>query len=233
MKIYKKISLPIVLSFDLDDTLYDNSFIVENAENQVFQLFSSYLNNVCFSDILYQKIKQNILNNNLEIESDVSLLRFFIFQNILIMDGYSTSESNMISEKLINEFINLRSRINVSHETISVLQKLQEKYKLVCISNGNMDVSKTILRDVFCRNYYSNINNLGKPNPYIFQKVISDFNIKNYDLCHVGDNGYTDILGACRFGASTIMTTQYIKNTKLQILPNIEISSIKELLKIL
>ena len=79
MKFYKAIDLSKikVLSFDLDNTLYDCQSVLTKAENW----FTTYLcdkyglGGECVSYDYWAKIKSRILHENMRLEDDVTLLR--------------------------------------------------------------------------------------------------------------------------------------------------------------
>ena len=147
---YKEIIKPKILSFDLDDTLYDNKDIITHAEEEFYQhLKSNYFNNFEFSKEVYNQEKKRLVFELPELSSDVSLLRFFVLYNLLIRNGYSSSEAKKKSKELLQYFIEIRSNINISRETFDVLSSLASKYKLVVLSNGNANFQNKELGNLF------------------------------------------------------------------------------------
>lgn len=234
MIIYKEIIKPKILSFDLDDTLYDNKDIIIHAEEEFYQhLKSNYFNNFEFSKEVYNQEKKRLVFELPELSSDVSLLRFFVLYNLLIRNGYSSSEAKKKSKELLQYFIEIRSNINISRETFDVLSSLASKYKLVVLSNGNANFQNKELGNLFDNFIYANINIGAKPSKRIFDYLLKLYNIKPLELCHVGDDEKTDVFGAYNIGAQVIWQTQYRMNEKkLRVLPNCKIENISELLQI-
>ncbi|MGN1392960.1 MAG: HAD-IA family hydrolase [Succinivibrionaceae bacterium] len=237
MIIYEKIPKVKCISFDLDDTLYDNKGNVERAEDFVFNyIFEHYISQttVDYLKKYYQIIKNDFCNNFPWLLSDVSLCRYFILKHMLeYFSNYNHNLSSIISQELVNLFIKERSVINVSRETLVTLEKLSKKYLLVAITNGNLDIKKTILYEYFSGVFFANINQLCKPHKDMFYIVCKLYNIKPYELCHIGDDPITDVYGAKSFGASVIFQQQYInKSQSLKIIPNICIDKISELTEI-
>lgn len=178
--------------------------------------------------------KNDVLQKLPCLKNDVSLLRFFIIKSFLLAHGYSNNISIKISRELVEEFIRVRSIINVSCETINLLKELSCRYKLVTISNGNADVELTPLSKIFLKKYYSNINIKSKPDKAMFELVIKDFNIDKRDLCHIGDDEITDVFGAINAGALSVRVTKWHRdNTKMQVLPHVEVNNINEISELL
>lgn len=234
MIIYKQIIKPKILSFDLDDTLYDNKDIITKAEEDFFQhIKSNYFNNIEFTKDVYNHEKKRLVLELPELSSDVSLLRFFVLYNLLIRNGYSTIAAKKKSKELLQYFIDIRSNINISRETFDVLSSLSKKYKLVVLTNGNANFQNKELANLFDKFIYANINIGSKPSRRIFDYLLKLYKINPLELCHVGDDEITDVFGAYKIGAQVIWQTQYRKNEKeLRVLPHCKIENISELLQI-
>ncbi len=224
------------LTFDLDDTLYDNEPIIKKAEDYIIQYINErYFNNTDFmnskiSDLYRSKMKQVIP----ELENDVSLLRYFMYAEILKDNGYERIVACKEAEHLIHEFIKVRSQIIVPNYVPQVLKELSKKYILISLSNGNVSLKNTILDGCFDIDIRPNINIPNKPDPQIFQQVKDRLHLKGSQICHIGDNETTDVLGAYNSGFRTIWQTQWHGLFKdLKVVPNIMISNLNELLNIL
>lgn len=222
---------PSVLSFDLDDTLYDNKEIIAKAQLYIVNLLGrNYLEGRVPTDENYSKRRSYFVSKFPSLKRDVSLLRFFVIKSYLLDFHYSNIKANIIAKELVDEFISKRSKICVSRETKEILSYLYQKYPLIAISNGNMDISQNELSFFFKRVYSANINNMAKPNSFLFDNAIYDFGIDAIKLCHIGDDEITDVSGSISAGALSIWKAPSNRmNQNLKILPHVEITSLKEL----
>lgn len=83
----------------------------------------------------------------------------------------------------------------------SLFKKLEKDFKVVIISNN---VRKRISR--FCEpNSIYFVSFALKPLSYGFRKIKKVYNLKKKEMCMIGDQLMTDILGGNRFGIYTIL----------------------------
>jgi putative hydrolase of the HAD superfamily len=230
MIFYREWHKPKVLSFDLDDTLYDNTKIIQYAQNHVLKLLClRYLGGQMLSSYVISKIKTELFDVMPSLQNDVSLIRYFVYKELLKKFGYSPKGQHLIAEKLTNYFLKIRSRVQVDNCTLEILKDLKKSYPLVAISNGNMNPEMTNLKGVFERVYTPDINTPAKPSSCLFNRVVNDYGIKSSDLCHIGDNYNSDILGGLNAGVLTVFQTCFQGKNNLKVIPHVEIENLTEL----
>lgn len=80
------------------------------------------------------------------------------------------------------------------------LPKLKERgYRLVVLTNGISKIQRGRLREIekyFDKIYVSEEENLMKPQPALFNRILSDFSVKAEECIMLGDSLKSDILGA-------------------------------------
>lgn len=236
MRFYRTLQKFELISFDLDDTLYDNNPIIAKAELEFAKFLQEKykLKSECSSLAFWQHYKQEAILQDEALKDDVGLARrhgikiALKSQNILINDEESQS--------LVDTFIFMRSKnIYVSDKVKLLLKKLSLKYKLIAISNGNVDIDLIGIKDYFLydlRPCYK--QNKRKPYNDLFTKALDIFNLKPHELLHVGDEPYTDVLGSIYANCQcAYLKRGYGKTSSdishLKILPTFEIDSILEL----
>lgn len=102
-----------------------------------------------------------------------------------------------------------RKRPYVYEETFEVLAALSAKYPLMLLTNGTPDLQKekfygvSGLSDYFPHIVISGEVGCGKPSPRIFEHCMSLAGLKPEQCLMVGDNLFTDILGASRTGIAS------------------------------
>jgi len=102
-----------------------------------------------------------------------------------------------------------RKRPYVYEETFEVLASLSAKYPLMLLTNGTPDLQKEKLYGIAGLSEYfphiviSGEVGCGKPAPQIFEHCMNLAGLKPEQCLMVGDNLFTDILGASRTGVAS------------------------------
>ncbi|WP_059105739.1 HAD family hydrolase [Shouchella shacheensis] len=127
----------------------------------------------------------------------------------------------------------------VYDESFRILEKLRERYSLLLITNGSPDLQNTKLEitpqlvPYFDHIVISGAYGKGKPDKGIFEHALGLLNVANDEALMVGDNLWTDILGANRAGIRTAWINRTNKEPAEEITPTYEISALEELYPIL
>lgn len=234
--IFLKNILPFkVLSFDLDDTLYDNVPVISNAETR-FALYicQKYSLPVYTGDsAFWSKMRKSCLDKDPRLENDMSLWRKRSLQCGLQTFGFNVDEKNL--EEEVKEFVRIRSEITVPTSSLDLLSDLKKKYPLVALSNGNSDLEQDGLAPFFdfdLRPSYFGARS--KPAPDLFLQTANFFQIKPCEILHIGDDPLTDVQGAEGAGCQCVWLCGGIagKNErwkKIRTLPHAVINSLDEL----
>ncbi len=235
MIFYRDWHRPAVITVDLDDTLYDNTDIIKYAEYYIREkIGNDYLNGILLSEKLYKTLKSQIAGKCPQLINDVSLLRFFTYKEFLMQKGMMSSEAANIAVDLVNEVRRVRSRINVSRETLDVLQRIKGHYPLIGLSNGNANFDLAGYTGYFTDILYPNVNVTAKPHYSLFYQAAWLAGCEISGVCHIGDDAVTDIYGSISAGAMSVMQTQFRNDSRrLSVLPNVVINDISELIQLL
>ncbi len=82
-----------------------------------------------------------------------------------------------------------------------LFSKLKEDFNIIIISNN----FKSRI-EAFCKPFNTPFVSLAmKPLPFCFSKMKKKYNLKKEEMCMIGDQLITDILGANKFGIYTIL----------------------------
>lgn len=199
MRCFKHIEPFEVISFDLDDTLYDNTVVIAKAEQDFanFLCKSFNLESKASDPAFWAKFKDKLIAQDLYLEDDVTLLRAHVlYQGLISLKG-SSCISFANCKELVEYFISIRSNVCVSPKVIELLLELRQHYKLVAVSNGNVDLQKIGLSDIFAYDLRPSYK-LYRKKPYadLFNYLQSLYNINPQQILHVGDDPITDVQGS-------------------------------------
>jgi putative hydrolase of the HAD superfamily len=131
-----------------------------------------------------------------------------------------------------------RQKPFVYNESFNVLDKLNDTYRLLLLTNGSPDLQNTKL-DItpelvpyFEQIIISGAFGRGKPDATIFEHALEKMNLSKDEAIMVGDNLMTDILGASRVGMKSVWINRHDKERN-EVIPDFEITHLEELYSIL
>lgn len=120
-------------------------------------------------------------------------------------------EADSSAEQLAQAFIDNRKSLPFLYEeSLIILEELSQKYTLALLTNGapslqnlKLDLSSE-LKPYFKEIVISGDVGIGKPDSVPFAELLNRLRVEPEDAIMIGDNLYTDILGANRYGIETI-----------------------------
>ncbi|SPT69262.1 flavin mononucleotide phosphatase [Anaerobiospirillum thomasii] len=203
MIFYKRLPRLKALSFDLDDTVYDNVPAIHKAEVDFCLYLQQKYDLPAFtaSQSFWAESKAQVLKLDRSLEGDVTLCRAKALQHGFLKLGVPLSSFDEALE-LVNHFIFMRSsNIKVDIDVIELLRRLKERYVLVAISNGNVDTRILQLDEIFefdLRPKHGQWRQ--KPYSDLFDEFLQRYKLKPSEVLHVGDDPVTDVLGSVQAG---------------------------------
>ena len=198
----KKIKL---ITFDLDDTLWDNVPTITRAEIDTRKWIENKVGKIewgDFSDFL--ELREILIKEDPIIEWDISKLRKEIFRKKLAHIE-PLSLRNKLVEEAFSIFINKRHEIELFDGVEDALKILSKKYILGVLTNGNADVYKFKFGKYFNFAISSLEAKNSKPNRAHFDVAIQKTKDIAFDqILHIGDHQINDILFAYNLGIDTL-----------------------------
>lgn len=127
----------------------------------------------------------------------------------------------------------------IYEESLKVLDLLKDTYKLILLTNGSPSLQYSKLEitseiaPYFEKIIISGAFGIGKPDPSIFEHVLTETDVNADEAIMVGDNLMTDILGASRVKMRSVWINREDKQPSKEVIPTYEICHLEELLPIL
>jgi putative hydrolase of the HAD superfamily len=235
MKFYKSLRPFKAISFDLDDTLYDNHPIIKKAEvDFLIYLTTSYPELESLTAHKWGLYKKILLVENPALINDVTLWRKEITKRIMVVYGIAAVNAIKYAEFALQKFLELRSDFTVPATSIKLLEDLALHYPIVAITNGNVNVAQIGLADKFQFVLKAGNGLNSKPDVALFQQAAKQLNIQVKDLLHVGDHLMTDVYGAQNNHAQAVwFNPNDARLDKAKLLPTLEIADLTHLLRLL
>ncbi len=184
--------------FDLDNVLYDEKDYLYAA----FEKIAAYLSERCSipQDKIYEKIVNDFQNK--------SSMYPRLFNDLIADCG--------LDQKLINEILTLFSSVKpdltLYSGSVDLLLALKKQgVKLGLVTNGNVSTQKNKIQLLKIEQYFDSIiyaREMGigkeKPDPEAYRRMLQALGVKAEETICIGDNPFTDFLGAKKLGIKTV-----------------------------
>jgi HAD superfamily hydrolase (TIGR01549 family) len=238
MKFYRPFAAIKAITFDLDDTLYDNYPVILKTTTEshaALQAFHPALHD--FTPAAYQALRDELLRREPEIYHDVSEWRRRSVELAMLNAGLSTAAAFTGAAQVMDVFHHWRSQVDMPDETHRTLQELAEKVPLVAITNGNAQPEKLGLAGYFQFSLRAGPDGRAKPWQDMYQLAAQRLNIPPQHILHVGDDLTTDVAGSLRGGMQAcwinLRQSNLMHINDARLLPHIEISRLASLTSLL
>lgn len=130
MKFYRPLSAIKAMTFDLDDTLYDNYPVIRRTtleSHAALQAFHPALRDFTPQD--YQQLRDELLQREPDIYHDVSEWRRRSVELAMLNIGLSAAEATAGAAEVMAVFHQWRSQVEMPDETHQTLKALAEKFR--------------------------------------------------------------------------------------------------------
>ncbi|WP_443019316.1 HAD-IA family hydrolase [Shewanella sp. SG41-4] len=234
---YQRLQPFKAISFDLDDTLYNNLPYVVHASEQLFELINrTYPAASVWDGAQWQQLKHHLFTLRPELAHDTSAARYAMLHQGLLHFGYSEIEASKGAQLGMACFHHHRSNFSVAPEVLQVLTQLGQHYPIVGITNGNVDAQRIGLNDVMQFVLHPGYGVRMKPHGDMFTLACRQLDIKPSQLLHIGDHPGSDVAGAKMAGCQSVWLNPCMqqRHKKAQtVLPHVEINQLDLLLRLL
>ncbi|OAN19174.1 2-haloalkanoic acid dehalogenase [Photobacterium jeanii] len=237
MQFYRQLKPIKAMSFDLDDTLYDNRPVIRRAEQAMHGwLYQAHPVSHMLTVDDWAQLKQQLAEVDPWLRHDVTLWRFEMIKIGLMQLGYSLRQASQAAHEGVATVLAVRNQVDVPAQTHTVLSALAQRVPLIAITNGNVDVEQIGLRPYFAHVLQAGRDGAAKPAPDMFVKAAQLVALPAENILHVGDHLNTDVNGAVRNGFQACWfndqarSVQEAKHSRQ--LPEVEITNLTALLEL-
>jgi len=191
------------LTFDLDDTLWDNRPVLMAAEQTVYDWLVRHYPRIRRRYGLEDmwRLRQELMQQNPELRHDVTALRKHSLQIVAQSCGY---DSRLV-EPAFAVFLDARHRVTLYSDVEPALRRLRSAgYCLGTLTNGNAEVERLGIGQLFDFSLTAASIGKAKPHPRMFEEACRRAQVSTAELAHVGDEPDTDLAGAQNAGVTVI-----------------------------
>lgn len=114
-----------------------------------------------------------------------------------------------VAHRAFEVFFAARNELDLFPDVRPALERLRSKYLLASLSNGNADLARIGLADVFAVSLNARQIGIGKPHPRSFERLAADLRLNPHDIVYVGDDPFLDVEAARASGFSTAWVNRF------------------------
>jgi putative hydrolase of the HAD superfamily len=200
---------PLVLSFDLDDTLWpvEPVMLAAEAEMQAWikerhpQIMQGH------DRESLRRLRAALAERFPRQAHDMTFLRRRMLSELFAAAGKSSAHA----DEAFEVFFAARNRVTLYAEVETTLTRLSERYRLFALSNGNADLARCGISRWFAGHVTAISAGAPKPDIRIFSRLIDEAGVEAHQILHVGDDPQLDVVGAAQAGLQAVWLNRNAK----------------------
>ena len=236
MQFFRAINSVKAMTFDLDDTLYNNEPIIRQAEAALNTHLKQYHPKAAaLTPTHWQQLKRDAITANPTYSSDMGKLRLAVLNAALIHDipPQDTHTLDAAVQACFDCFYHARSEFDLADDVHKTLSTLSENMTLVGITNGNVNADQIGITPYFDTILHASTSRPMKPSRAMFDEAASFIGDAPENILHVGDNIIKDVYGAINAGFQSAWFAcnreMHLPRERASVLPHVALDSFNEL----
>lgn len=223
-----------LITFDLDDTLWDTAPVIVSAEAVLRDWLAQQAPDLGGVPVEHLwAIRERVLSNEPGLKHRISALRRKVLFHALEEAGYTHQQALELADQGFEVFLHARHQLEIFPEVQPTLEVLARHYTLGVVTNGNADVRRLGLADYFKFALCAEDIGIAKPDSRLFHEALQRGEATAQTAVHIGDHPGDDIAGAQQAGLRAIWFNPGNKVWEAEKQPDAEIRSLTELPELL
>ncbi len=200
---------PLVLSFDLDDTLWPVGPVIAAAEADLYAwLRERHPRAVSGHSVeSMQALRAAVSERYPQHGHDLTFLRHRALKDQFAAAGLA--ESN--ADEALEVFLTARNRVELYDDVRPALMRLRARYRLYALSNGNADLGRCGIADLFAGHITARAAGFAKPDARIFARLAHAAGVDAAQVLHIGDDPQADVVGARQAGMQALWLNRTLR----------------------
>jgi HAD superfamily hydrolase (TIGR01509 family) len=207
----------LVLSFDLDDTLWPVEPVILAAEAAMLAWLREY-----HPLIMHRQDRESLRAMRVRIAQqfpdrshDMTFLRHRALAEMFAAAGQPAAHA----DEAFEVFFAARNRVTLYDEVEDSLERLSERYRLFALSNGNADLKRCGIAQWFEGHITAISAGAAKPDIRIFTHLLDAAGVEAGQVLHIGDDPHLDVMGATQAGMQAVWLNRDAKSWPAQLPP--------------
>ncbi|MGB5346045.1 MAG: HAD family hydrolase [Woeseia sp.] len=190
------------ITIDLDDTLWEIHPVIHRAERRLYEWLGENYPRIT---ALYSR--EAILQQRVSVAEefpDMSHDYTFMRRTVLGRLGTAANYGDALVDDAMAVFDAMRNDVTIFPEVRPALTALRKNYVLVAVTNGNADLQRIGIDDLFHEFVSARTAGAAKPAQQIFDAAVSAGGASVRQTLHVGDHPQFDVQGARAAGLHSV-----------------------------
>ena len=182
------------ITLDLDDTLWAIHPVIKRAEERLYAWMHEHYPRITglFAPDDLADVRQAVIARHEDRRHDLTFLRRAILAHLGKAAGYGAS----YVDEAFAVFSAARNDVELFPEARPALELLAERFVLIAVTNGNADLEKIGIRQLFDDVVSAATAGAAKPARQIFDLAVQVGGADATETLHVGDHPLYDVHGA-------------------------------------
>lgn len=208
---------PLVLSFDLDDTLWPVEPVILAAEAAMLAWLREYHPLIMHGQgrESLRAMRARIAQQFPDRSHDMTFLRHRALAEMFAAAGQPAAHA----DEAFEVFYAARNRVTLYDEVENSLKRLSERYRLFALSNGNADLKRCGIAHWFEGHITAISAGAAKPDIRIFTHLLDAAGVEAEQVLHIGDDPHLDVMGATQAGMQAVWLNRAAKSWPAQLPP--------------
>jgi len=194
---------PRVISFDLDDTLWPVAPVIAAAEAALQSWLREHHPRAVhgFTVDSMRNLRARVAERFPLKSHDLTFLRRQALAEMFAAAGYPDGPA---ANDAFEIFLRHRNRVEFYADALPALTRLRAKYRLFALSNGNADLERCGIADLFEGHVTASAAGAAKPDARIYAHLLRAAGVPPIEVLHVGDDPLADVVGATQAGLQAV-----------------------------
>lgn len=197
----------VAVCLDLDDTLWAVGPAIERAEQALVAWLEQHCPRVTGMHDLdsMRRLRSRVAEECPQMRHDLTFLR----RQALLRHAREAGYPEEVADRAFEVFYAARNQVEPFPDVVPALARLQRRYRLTSLSNGNADLAVIGLGHYFEVSVAARDAGAAKPDPKIFQALLARTGLAAAQVVYVGDDPHADVEGARRAGLHAVWVDRF------------------------
>jgi 2-haloalkanoic acid dehalogenase type II len=220
------------ITIDLDDTLWAIHPVIARAESRLHDWLAEYYPRIVeqISRESMLELREQVQRDNTAHAHDLSFLRREVLRRMGDAAGYGGS----LVDDAFEVFDEARNEVEIFSDVLPALESLREHYVIVALTNGNANLERIGISELFDDVVTAASAGMAKPDRRIFNAAVHAGGYSASETLHVGDDPQLDVDAARQAGLKTAWVNRFGQQWPAELdSPDTEVDQIDGLVQVL